>query len=406
MQNISQRQLAPARANTSRDILVVSRTFAPKEGGIEDYIYNRCLQDPDRVIVLSAHCPGDHAFDQSQPFPVHRWAAPALLGSSKFGAVLKQILYLFWSFTLSIQLYFRYRYRYIEWGHGYDFPSLLGLSYLLPVRCFMYLHGNDLLCPLNHPILQSAFTWTLQRMSGIVCNSQFTEDYLRKHIPVRIPTHVINPTVRTGKFDNDVKDSVRLRAQRQQIRHAHAIPDGAIVILSVGRLIARKGFDRVIEQLPALLADGLDVHYLLCGRGEMQAELKALAQRLEVGDRVHFAGFVPDEDLAKHYAACDIFAMLTFYDVSASSIEGFGIVYAEAGYFSKPVIASRIGGVVDAVHHEKNGLLVDPNSPDEIPLALHRLCRDQSLRKQLGRKGYEMATRRMPHRLIYSNQMR
>jgi phosphatidylinositol alpha-1,6-mannosyltransferase len=93
--------------------------------------------------------------------------------------------------------------------------------------------------------------------------------------------------------------------------------------------------------------------------------------------------------------------MLTFFDTQRSSIEGFGIVYAEAGYFGKPVIASRIGGVGDAVHHEENGLLVNPDSPEEISQALTRLCQDNELRQKLGNKGKELAKRKTPHSILY-----
>jgi phosphatidylinositol alpha-1,6-mannosyltransferase len=404
MQNLSQLDRSARDEVASPYILVISRTFLPKEGGIEEYAYNRCLQDPERVVVLAASCPGDEAFDREQPFPVHRWPVPALAGSGKLGSILKQVFNMVWSFVLAIRLYFRYRYQYIEWCHGYDFPSLLLLSYLLPIRSFIYLHGNDLLCPLRNPLLRSLFEWTLRRTQGIVCNSSFTRDYLKTHFQVDTPTHVINPTVRPEKFGVGGRRE-QAHNLRSQVRLAHGIPDTATVILSVGRLVQRKGFDRVIENLPLLLAEGLDVHYLICGRGPMESELKSLTSRLGVEKRVHFAGYVPDEELAGYYAACDLFAMLTFFDTKAASIEGFGIVYLEAGYFSKPVIASRVGGVVDAVRHEESGILVDPDSAQEISQALHRLCADQQLRERLGRKGQELANRKTLHESLYLSQI-
>ncbi|MGA7932845.1 MAG: glycosyltransferase family 4 protein [Kovacikia sp.] len=381
-------------------ILVVSRTFFPKEGGIEEYIYNRCLQDPEQVVVLSASLPGDQDFDQAQPFPVYRWPVPAFLQTGKLGSVLRQILYLFWSVVWAIRLYFRYRYHAIEWGHGYDFPSLLLLSYLLPCKCFLHLHGNDLLCPQRHPLLQAGFTWTLNRMQGVVCNSSFTQKHLLSHFDCQVPTYVINPTVRPSKFGEAANLQVA-QCLGAEIRKQYGIHEKAIVILSVGRLVRRKGFDRVIENLPLLRSQGLEVHYLVCGRGALEAELKTLAEHLGVADQVHFAGFVPDEQLAGYYAACDFFSMLTFFSAEESSIEGFGIVYVEAAYFGKPVLASRIGGVVDAVHHEKNGILVDPDSPEAVSNALLRLCQDQELRKRMGIEGQRLSTQRVPYRSIY-----
>ena len=391
MQNLSQNTVIKQKT-TSPDILVITRTFFPKEGGIEEYVYNRCLQDPERVIVLTSKVPGYEAFDQTQPFPIHRWNLPKFLNFIFFGSIIKQIVNIVLSFFLAIKLYSRYHYRYIEWGHGYDFPAILLLSYFLPIRFSIYLHGNDILCPLGNPLLRSLFGLTLKRATQIVCNSSFTRDYLTANLPeFDTPIHIINPVVRPEKFGAIAKSQDALENLRKSVRAAYSIPETSIVILSVGRLVKRKGFDRVVQNLTLLLAQKLDVHYILCGQGPMESELKSIVHRSRLENRVHFAGFVPDRELAGYYAACDIFAMLTYYDRKDASIEGFGIVYIEAGYFGKPVIASRVGGIPDAVHHEETGLLVEPNSGYEMLQAFTRLCKDEQLRKQLGRKGQEFA---------------
>ncbi len=398
------------RAAIPRRILVVCRTFLPKEGGIEEYAYNRCLQDPQQVVVLTASQPGDRAFDATQPFPVHRWPMPHWPILGPLNGLLKQLVNLIYSVIMAVYLYPRYRYEAIEWGHGYDFPSLLLLSYLVPARCVMYLHGNDLLCPLKNPLFRSFFQWTLNRCHVVICNSQFTRDYLTKQfaIAATTATPVINPTVRPSKFGLTVGELAQSdRANWEQphprtaIRQQHQIPDTAIVILSVGRLVERKGFDRIIELMPQLLTDGVDVHYIICGRGPMMGGLTKLAEQQHVSDRVHFAGFVSDQQLADYYAACDLFSMITFFNQKAACIEGFGIVYLEAGYFEKPVIAARVGGVPDAVKHEETGLLVDPESEVETYQTLLRLCRDRQLRQRLGRRGRELACSPTPHRTIY-----
>lgn len=384
------------------DILVISRTFQPSLGGIEEYIYNRCLQDPERVIVLAASCLGDKPFDKAQQFPVYRW--PSRYWRFCFvGSMLQAFLNMVWSFVLPIKLYFRYHYRYIEWSHGYHFVSLLLLSYLLPIRFFIYLHGKDILSLSRNPMLRSLFEWTLKRAEGIVCNSSSTKDYLTARFRLNTPTHVINPVVRAEKFGVTATpgylDNLRVR-----LRTAYKIPETGVVILSVGQLVKRKGFDRVIENLTLLLTLGVDVYYMLCGQGSYESELKSLASRLRVEGRVHFAGYVPDRELAGYYAACDIFAMLTSSDTKASHATDLGIVYLEAGYFGKPVIASRFVAVLDTVRHEENGILVNPNSGYEVFQAFKRLCQDQKLREQLGSKGKQLANRKTLHRSLYTSE--
>lgn len=403
MQSLSQLDALVAREAPLSKILIISRTFPPQAGGIEEYVYNRCLQNPERVIVLTASCKGDQTFDQAQPFPVYRWPAPPFQRAGVLGSLFKQVFNMLWSVALGIRLFQQYRYRYIEWCHGYDFPALLLLSYLLPVRFFLYLHGDDILCPLKNPVLRLLFESTLKRGSGIVCNSSFTQDYLKSNFQFNTPTHVIHPMVRPEKFGS-AGVLERVNTMRADLRRTYNIPQAAVVILSVGRLVKRKGFDRVIENLPALLAAQLDVYYVICGRGPMESELRSLASKLGVEERVFFAGYVPDEKLADYYAACDLFSLLTFFEAQAKSIEGFGIVYLEAGYFGKPVIASRVGGVEDAVRHGESGLLVDPNSADDIFKNLYRLCTEQQLREQLGHKGQELANHKKLHQSLYLAQ--
>ncbi|WP_427158504.1 glycosyltransferase family 4 protein [Aliinostoc sp. HNIBRCY26] len=400
MEQVSQLATKIRDKTASPDILVISRLFLPKEAVIGEYLYNRCLQDPEEVIVLTASCAGDQVFDQAQQFPVYRWPSLRHWLGSFLGDFLQPGFNLICSFVLAIKLYFRYHYSYIEWGHGYEFPALLLLSYVLPIRFFIYLHGRDLVYAAHNPLWRSLFKLTLKRAAGIVCNSSATQKYLRNTFRLQTPTHVIHPVVRPEKFGLS-NNSQNLDELSSQIRQNYHIPSTAVVILSVGRLVKQKSFERVIENLPLLLTIGVDVHYIICGQGDCESELKALAQRLRVDKRVHFTGYVPPEELAGYYAACDIFAMLTSSKTATSYLEGFGVVSLEASYFGKPVIASRNSALIDIVHHEENGLLVNPKSGYEVFQAFKQLCQDQQLREKLGHQGKELAKRRTLHRSLY-----
>jgi glycosyltransferase involved in cell wall biosynthesis len=412
MENIS-RIGAPTRAKAASypDILIISRSFQPQEGGIEEYVYNRCLQDPERVIVLAASCPGDRLFDKAQQFPIYRWPIFRFWCGSIVENLVQTFLNIICSFVLAIKLYFRYHYRYIEWGHGYHFVSLLLLSYLLPVRCFIYLHGQDLLGLSRHPILRPLFELTLNRVEGIVCSSSHTRDFLATHFNFNAPTHTIKPTVRREKFGalalgasrNRLIAPESIKNLRTHLRVGYKIPETAVVILSVGHLTKRQGFDRVIENLTLLLTCGIDVHYIVCGRGSYESDLKSLAYRLRVQGRVHFAHCISERELTSYYAGCDIFAMLNLCDNKELSYFDDGrVACLEAGYFGKPAIASNSGSVSDIIYHEDNGILVDPNSGYEVFQAFKRLCQDRNLREALGRRGKHLASRKTLHRLLYS----
>jgi len=390
----SPRSLLADAATATPDILVVSRVFPPGAGGIEEYVLNRCLQDPSRVVVLTAAYPG--AAEPDLPFAVHRWPVPAWLNRLPLAGVIKQLLYLFLSFGMALALHRRYRFRAIEWAHGYDFPALLLLSYLLPVRCLLYLHGNDLLCPAYNPLLRGLFRHTLGRVETVVCNSRYTERTLARHFPGVVRTRVIEPGVRPGKFGDAPADG-------PAIRQRWGIPATATVVLSVGRLVRRKGFERVIAQLGTLTAAGVDVYYLVCGRGPLLDTLRAQAAAQGVSERVIFAGYVGDTELASYYASADLFALPTYYAAESRSIEGFGIVYLEAAYFGLPTVASRIGGVEDAVIDGETGILVEPDDEAALERALFTLCADAELRRRLGENGRLRATRITPHRVLYEH---
>jgi glycosyltransferase involved in cell wall biosynthesis len=405
MEHISQIGTHIREKTAYPDILVISRIFQPQEAVIGEYIYNRCLQDPERVIVLAASCLGDKTFDKSQNFPVYRWPNFSFFTSTLLTRLVKPIFNIVGSVLLAIKLYFRYHYRYIEWCHGYDFPALLLLSYILPIRFFIYLHGNDLVSNLRNPLWRSLFKLTLKRAEGIVCNSSYIRDTLRKNFRLDTPTHVINPVVRPEKFGTPTSPS-HLDDLRIRLRQAYNISETAILILSVGRLVQHKSFDRIIDNIPLLLTIGIDVHYIICGTGPCEQQLKSQAQSLRVDKRVHFAGHVPERELASYYVACDIFAMLTLWEDKDKSIDNFGMVYLEAEYFGKPIIASRLGSILDAVHHEENGLLVNPNSGYAVLQAFKRLCKDKQLREKLGRQGQEFANRKTYHRWLYNPESR
>lgn len=161
----------------------------------------------------------------------------------------------------------------------------------------------------------------------------------------------------------------------------------APILLTVSRLVPRKGIDLVIKTLPALLETWPDLQYVVVGDGPDQKRLQSLTQQLTVKDTVHFLGRVSDEQLKHHYHQADIFVMPNREIAEAGSVEGFGIVFLEASASGLPVIAGRSGGAVEAVQDGKTGFLVPPDDAEALTKTLHRLLNDEELRQQLGQNG-------------------
>ncbi|WP_346926702.1 glycosyltransferase [uncultured Arthrobacter sp.] len=173
--------------------------------------------------------------------------------------------------------------------------------------------------------------------------------------------------------------------------------DGTHRILSVGRLVPRKGVDVVIRALPLLRDAGFpDVELLVVGGGgdatETEADsearrLLAIASELGVRQQVTFRGQVPREAMPGIFRSADAVVCTPWY-------EPFGIVPLEAMACGIPVVAAAVGGLRDTVVDEGTGLHVPPRDPEATAAALARLLADQGLRQTLGRAGQQRARSR------------
>jgi phosphatidylinositol alpha-1,6-mannosyltransferase len=150
-----------------------------------------------------------------------------------------------------------------------------------------------------------------------------------------------------------------------------------------GRLEPRKGMDMVIRALPDLP----QARYTVVGDGADRPRLESLASELGVQDRVVFAGAADEARKSALLSAADIFAMPARRE--AASVEGYGLVYLEAAWFSLPSIAGLEGGAPDAVLDGRTGLLVDGADARSVRDALARLVNDAPLRIALGNAARE-----------------
>jgi asparagine synthase (glutamine-hydrolysing) len=138
--------------------------------------------------------------------------------------------------------------------------------------------------------------------------------------------------------------------------------EGRTVIMTLGRLASEeryKGFDEVLEALPALAEQVPDIAYLICGEGPDRARLEAKAVELGVRRRVVFTGFVPEESKADYYRLADAYVM-------PSRGEGFGIVLLEALASGLPVLGSSVDGSREALLEGRLGELVDPANARQV----------------------------------------
>jgi glycosyltransferase involved in cell wall biosynthesis len=202
----------------------------------------------------------------------------------------------------------------------------------------------------NADMVIAASAWCRQRLLDMV-----------KVDPARVC--VLPQTVDEARFSSGQKPPHLVKRYKLQ--------PGERVVLTVARLDASegyKGYDRVVQALPAVHAACGPVRYIIVGNGDDRGRVEARAHERGVADAMVFAGFVPDDELADHYRLADVFAM-------PSTGEGFGIVFLEAMACGTPVLAGDADGSVDAVDRGRLGRLVDPNDVSAIADGLISLLR-------------------------------
>ena len=159
------------------------------------------------------------------------------------------------------------------------------------------------------------------------------------------------------------------------------------VIVSVGRLVHRKGQDFLIESMPRILKSVPDAHLLLIGQGPYREHLEKLVRKNKLESSVTFIGRIQYKELPMYLCAGDIFAMPSRSRLMGLEVEGLGIVYLEASSCGLPVLAGNSGGAPDAVLQNKTGLVVDGTNEQEISAAAIELLSNSTSSKMMGISG-------------------
>jgi phosphatidylinositol alpha-1,6-mannosyltransferase len=362
---------------TAARYLVLTELFLPTKGGTAvwfDEVYRRL--GGSEIHIVTADVPGAAEHDRQHPNVVHRltlrrhrWLRPESL-------MMYAML-----FTRSLVLTWRHRFEAVHAGRVLP-EGLVGLAvaWLARVPLVIYAHGEEI-TTWRQPGKFRAMTFAYQHADAIVANSDFTRtELLKLGVP---PGHitVVYPGVDVARF--------RPGLPHEDLRAALGLSAGQKLVLSVGRLSRRKGFDQTIRALARLRAEGLDVAYALIGIGEDRDHLQGIARECRMTDRVHLLGHVVAEDLARWYNAADVFAMPN-REIDGDN-EGFGMVFLEAAACSKAVVAGKDGGTGDAVIDGITGCRVDGASPDEITGALRKLLINSELARTLGARGHARA---------------
>lgn len=354
-------------------IVILAGDFPPIAGGISIYLQSLTrLLSTDEVVIIGLPTPGCSDFDRRQNYRIRRLSIP-----ENWGTKSRQFKFLapfyFWELIKEKQI------DYIICGqthHSLVLPAWLYKKFK-GVPFGVIAHGTDI-CSIQAYSYKKKINSVLNSAQAIFANSRNTSEIVKKAGVRPALIHIINPMV-------DITLQTNTNSLNN-IRQTYCL-EGKKVILTVCLLVERKGVDTVIRALPEILKAVPEAHYLVVGSGVYEGELKKLAQASGVESHITFVGYIAHENMREFYDMCDVF-ILTSRDIPGKTqTEGFGLVFLEANLFGKPVIASRSGGIADAVLDGQTGLMVDPENPSETAAAVVRLLTNIPLANHLGEAG-------------------
>ncbi|MFH1233194.1 MAG: glycosyltransferase family 4 protein [Patescibacteria group bacterium] len=255
------------------------------------------------------------------------------------------------------------------------------ISKIIKIRYAVFLHGMDF----TFAIQQQRKSWItriiLKNSDKIICANSYVASLVQKFYPkIKNKINVVNPGV---ELNNQLQNT------NYELLKTKYNLENKIILLSVGRLVKRKGFLEVIVCLPEVLKKVPNLIYVILGSGPEINNLQAKILELKLDDKIIIITNADNQERNTWLNLCNVFIMPT-KNIN-NDFEGFGIVYLEANLAGKPVIAGKSGGVGDAVVDGLNGLLVDPENLDQITNAIIKLAKNPSLRQKLGEQGRQRA---------------
>jgi phosphatidyl-myo-inositol dimannoside synthase len=364
-------------------ILLLSWNYPPARGGIEyvvENLYQGLRRAGNDVHVLTSYAEG------AEPdVRVHRCPRRGLKP------------YVVYSLVGAARLLRQWRADVIVCGSLVAAPAAYVLSRWFSVPYAVLVHGSDLLRP--GTIYQSAMRFLLRRADLICANS------------TRVKQILLNEGLGTGKI-RVLHPGVRVEDYAcEPVGAAQEILDaarGRRVILSVGRLIKRKGaLELVTEVMPQLAREMPDVLLLIVGDDATRSLVHAermrdvIARRIaELGlsNHVRLLGTLPDDEVVRLMFRADVFVMPCL-DLPGD-VEGFGIVLLEAALAGTPAVATRVGGIVEAVVDGETGLLVQAGDWTAVATAIRSILKDDALRQRLATRAAERARREFSWEIV------
>ncbi|MCL5947607.1 MAG: glycosyltransferase family 4 protein [Actinobacteria bacterium] len=368
--------------------ILLTNDFPPKVGGIQSYLWELWSRlDPDSYAVVTASSHADTSrFDDEQAsrgIRIHRLPSKVLYPSATLVREVDRFARHYGASTVVID------------------PILpLGLiGPKLSARYILVAHGAEAAIPAKLLPLAGIMRTCVRQSQGVVCAGSYPMEVIDKLMKASatqrctIPLYNVPPGVDVNRF-HPLTGGEKARA-----REDLGIDPNEQVVLTLSRLVPRKGMDVLIKAAGALRTSFPGLRVLVGGEGRDRDRLARIARTSEAS--VTFLGKVPDDQVTTLYGAADVFAMLCRDRWLGLEQEGFGIVFLEAAACGIPQIAGRSGGSHEAVLDGMTGIVVgDPRDVSRTARILRRLLMDTSKRDRMGKQARSRAVQSFDYSIL------
>ena len=355
----------------SNPVLFVTNDFGPRAGGIETFIIGLIQRRPfGQTIVYTSFQENSAQFDAdwlaNYGVRVIRDRSKILLPTPRVALHLRGIIKKEGITTAAF---------------GAAAPlGLLSASMKRAgvVRTVALTHGHEVWWAKVFP-----FNLLLRRIGSTVDVLTYLGEFTRKAISKALSARAQSAMVKIAP-GIDVEHFIPTDAS--PLRESLGLADKKVIV-SVGRLVHRKGQDHLIEAMPEILKNVPRAHLLLVGEGPYREHLQNLVHQLKLESSVTFIGRIQYQDLPMYICVGDIFAMPSRSRLMGLEVEGLGIVYLEASSCGLPVLAGDSGGAPDAVIQNETGLVVSGTDNKQIASAAVALLTNLEASQKMGTVG-------------------
>ena len=349
--------------------LLVTNDFPPKIGGIQSLLWEWWRRlPPESFAVLTSPYAGTKEFDAAQPYRIERTREPVLLPHPwmvrRIDAMAREVGAELIVLDPALPL------------------GLVGPFLQLPYD--VVLHGAEVTVPGRLPGTKQTLGRVLRGARHIVAAGGYPAAEAEHAAGTKLPITIVPPGVDVERF-HPLTD-----AERVDARTHFGLPVDAELIVSISRLVPRKGFDTAIRAAARLRLTRPNLVLAISGGGRDEERLRRLATELDAP--VRFLGRVSNDDLPRLYGCADIYAMLCRNRWGGLEQEGFGIVFVEAAACGVAQVAGDSGGAAEAVADGETGIVVRrPDDIGEVVRAFETLLDDPARRAAMGRVARERA---------------